>query len=50
MESKSIIICGVGGQGIILASDILSCALFNSGLDIKKNEIHGMSQRERARL
>jgi indolepyruvate ferredoxin oxidoreductase, beta subunit len=48
METKSILICGVGGQGIILASDILSSALFLSGFDVKKNEIHGMSQREGA--
>lgn len=48
METKSILICGVGGQGIILASDILSGALFLSGFDVKKNEIHGMSQREGA--
>lgn len=46
MDTKSIIICGVGGQGIILASDVISYALFKSGLDVKKNEIHGMSQRE----
>lgn len=46
METKSIVICGVGGQGIILASDVLSAALYRSGFDVKKNEIHGMSQRE----
>lgn len=45
METKSVLICGVGGQGIILASEILSEALFASGYDVKKNEIHGMSQR-----
>ncbi|MGA2142945.1 MAG: indolepyruvate oxidoreductase subunit beta [Brevinematales bacterium] len=48
METKSIVICGVGGQGIVLASDILSYALFKTGYDVKKNEIHGMSQREGA--
>ena len=36
---------GVGGQGIILASDIISLAAMNNGYDIKKSEIHGMSQR-----
>lgn len=46
MNTKSIVICGVGGQGIILASDVLCQALFLTGLDVKKNEIHGMSQRE----
>lgn len=48
MDTQSIVICGVGGQGIILASDVLSAALFRSGFDVKKNEIHGMSQREGA--
>lgn len=47
-ETKNVVICGVGGQGIILASDILSSALFLGGYDVKKNEIHGMSQREGA--
>ncbi len=45
MSVKSIVIGGVGGQGIILASEIISNALFESGWDVKKNEIHGMSQR-----
>ncbi len=42
---KSIVICGVGGQGTILATEVVSKALFQSGFDVKKNEIHGMSQR-----
>ncbi|MGB9721268.1 MAG: indolepyruvate oxidoreductase subunit beta [bacterium] len=41
----SIIICGVGGQGILLASDILCTAAFLAGFDVKKSEIHGMAQR-----
>jgi indolepyruvate ferredoxin oxidoreductase, beta subunit len=45
MQTKSILISGVGGQGIILASEVISYALFQSGFDVKKNEIHGMSQR-----
>jgi indolepyruvate ferredoxin oxidoreductase beta subunit len=36
---------GVGGQGIILASDILTLAAMYAGYDAKKSEIHGMSQR-----
>ena len=36
---------GVGGQGIVLASDILALAAVYSGYDVKKSEIHGMSQR-----
>jgi indolepyruvate ferredoxin oxidoreductase beta subunit len=36
---------GVGGQGILLTSDILSKAAALAGLDVKKSEIHGMAQR-----
>ena len=36
---------GLGGQGVIRASDILAEAAFRSGTDIKKSELHGMSQR-----
>jgi indolepyruvate ferredoxin oxidoreductase beta subunit len=36
---------GVGGQGIVLASDIVSLAALYAGHDVKKSEIHGMSQR-----
>ena len=41
----NILIVGVGGQGIILASDIASKAAALAGFDSKKSEIHGMSQR-----
>src|SRR4030042_2128777 len=41
----NIVICGVGGQGIILASNVLCSAVFNRGFDIKKSEVHGMGQR-----
>lgn len=41
----NILMVGVGGQGIILASDILTRAAMNAGFDAKKSEIHGMSQR-----
>ncbi len=41
----NVLIVGVGGQGIILASDVLSLAAARSGFDVKKNEIHGMAQR-----
>lgn len=44
-QSGNIIFCGVGGQGIILASEITSYALIRSGLDVKKSEVHGMAQR-----
>lgn len=45
MSTKSVMICGVGGQGILLASDLLSQAMLERGLDVKKSEVHGMSQR-----
>lgn len=41
----NILIVGVGGQGVLLASEILSEAAMRSGLDVKKSEVHGMSQR-----
>jgi len=41
----NVLLVGVGGQGIVLASDILAEAALESGLDVKKSEIHGMSQR-----
>jgi indolepyruvate ferredoxin oxidoreductase beta subunit len=41
----NILMVGVGGQGIILASDILTRAAMEAGYDAKKSEIHGMSQR-----
>ena len=41
----NIVIAGLGGQGIITASDILSQAAFLAGHDVKKAEVHGMSQR-----
>ncbi|NOX24801.1 MAG: indolepyruvate oxidoreductase subunit beta [Deltaproteobacteria bacterium] len=37
--------CGVGGQGILLASEVTAAALLKSGLDVKKSEVHGMAQR-----
>jgi indolepyruvate ferredoxin oxidoreductase beta subunit len=45
MKTKNILIVGVGGQGTILASKILSSGLVDSGYDVKMAEIHGMSQR-----
>ncbi|WP_459128912.1 indolepyruvate oxidoreductase subunit beta [Guggenheimella bovis] len=44
-ETRSILFTGVGGQGIILASKILSSALINAGYDVKMSEVHGMAQR-----
>ena len=41
----NVLIVGVGGQGILLASEVLSKAAMIAGLDVKKSEVHGMSQR-----
>ncbi len=43
--TKSILLVGVGGQGTILASKILTTGLLAAGYDVKMSEIHGMSQR-----
>ncbi len=43
--TKSILLVGVGGQGTILASRILTNGLMEAGYDVKMSEIHGMSQR-----
>ena len=42
-EVKNILLCGVGGQGTILASKILSTALVAAGYDVKMSEIHVQS-------
>ena len=44
-QISNILLVGVGGQGILLASEILSEAAMLAGFDVKKSEIHGMSQR-----
>src|ERR1035437_9340849 len=41
----NVVIAGLGGPGGLKASDILADAAFRAGLDVKKSEIHGMSQR-----
>lgn len=44
-KTKNILMVGVGGQGTILASKVLSEGLMRAGYDVKMSEIHGMSQR-----
>ena len=44
-EVKSILFAGVGGQGILRASDIICEVIMEAGLDVKKSEVHGMAQR-----
>jgi indolepyruvate ferredoxin oxidoreductase beta subunit len=41
----NVVLAGLGGQGVIKASDILADAALRAGLDVKKAEVHGMSQR-----
>ena len=45
METKNIMIVGVGGQGSLLASKLLGHLLLSQGYDVKVSEVHGMSQR-----
>ena len=45
METKNVMIVGVGGQGSLLASKLLGRLLLTKGYDIKVSEVHGMSQR-----
>jgi indolepyruvate ferredoxin oxidoreductase, beta subunit len=45
LSSGNIFLAGVGGQGILLASEVLSQAFLLSGADVKKSEVHGMAQR-----
>ena len=45
METKNIMIVGVGGQGTLLASKLLGYVLLKQNYDVKVSEVHGMSQR-----
>ncbi len=44
-KTRNVFLSGVGGQGTILASNILGQVLLNAGYDVKKAEVHGMAQR-----
>jgi len=44
-KTTNLFLCGVGGQGILLASEIISSACMKAGFDIKQSEVHGMAQR-----
>ena len=44
-DCKSVILVGVGGQGAILISKIMTNGLIKAGLDVKQSEVHGMAQR-----
>ena len=45
METKNLMIVGVGGQGSLLASKLIGHLLLKQGYDVKVSEVHGMSQR-----
>jgi indolepyruvate ferredoxin oxidoreductase beta subunit len=45
MTKRDILIVGVGGQGVLLASELLSSVAMEAGYDVKKSEVHGMAQR-----
>lgn len=45
MSVFNIVIAGVGGQGVLLASKVLAESALASGMDVKQNEVHGMAQR-----
>ena len=45
MTVKNIVVAGLGGQGVLKVTDILADALFLCGYNVKKSEVHGMSQR-----
>jgi indolepyruvate ferredoxin oxidoreductase beta subunit len=44
-QVTNVVVAGLGGQGVLKASDILADVAFAAGLDVKKSEVHGMSQR-----
>ncbi len=44
-ETTTVVLCGVGGQGTILAADLLAKTAQASGCDVKLSEVHGMAQR-----
>ena len=43
--NTNILLCGVGGQGTLLASNLIAECAMEAGFDVKKSEIHGMAQR-----
>ncbi len=44
-NTVNIMLAGVGGQGVLLASEVISRAALEEGFDVKKSEVHGMAQR-----
>jgi len=44
-EQRNILFCGVGGQGILLASEVTTYSRLATGMEVRKSEVHGMAQR-----
>ena len=44
-EVTNVLLAGIGGQGVLTASEVIAEAAFRQGHDVKKSEVHGMSQR-----
>jgi indolepyruvate ferredoxin oxidoreductase, beta subunit len=44
-KTTNLFLCGVGGQGILLASEVVSSSCMKAGFDVKQSEVHGMAQR-----
>jgi indolepyruvate ferredoxin oxidoreductase beta subunit len=44
-EATNVLVVGVGGQGAVMATELISEVAMNAGYDVKKSEVHGMSQR-----
>ena len=44
-EVTNIVVAGLGGQGVLRAAEVVAGVAFAAGLDVKKSEVHGMSQR-----
>jgi len=44
-DVTNVVVAGLGGQGVVTASDVLARAAWHAGYDVKKADVHGMSQR-----
>lgn len=44
-KTTNVIVAGLGGQGVLRAAEVIAAVAFGAGLDVKKSEVHGMSQR-----
>lgn len=44
-KATNVVCCGVGGQGVLLFTDVLADVAMSAGMDVKKSEVHGMAQR-----